>query len=476
LRRPRKAEDPEEQQAVNGAGGHGAKTASLFQTIMIVLGIETSCDETAISLIESRNGRDIAVLADKTLSQIELHRKYGGVFPNMAKREHSRNLIPLLKTILEEAARHDLRFKIKDLGREKSANLLTTYNLQLTTILEREPELLEQFLKFIPTVEKPHLDVIAVTEGPGLEPCLWTGINLAKALSLVWDIPIVPVNHMEGHIFSALLRRKDVNNELGIKNSAKEKSSSILHNSDFIIHEPALPAIALLISGGHTELVLVKDWFNYEIVGQTRDDAVGEAFDKVARLLGLPYPGGPEISALAEKARSYKLEAKSFVLPRPMLHSPDFDFSFSGIKTSVLYLLKKLPALTDDIRKEIALEFENAVTEVLIAKTRKAIEYHGAKALLLGGGVVANTHIRRAFEKLSCKYDRTYVAKSGFLHLPEQNLTTDNALMIAVAGYFHRENALHGAAKSLDLKARGNLSLPKHFEYPTAYREETTPQ
>ncbi|KKW10174.1 MAG: O-sialoglycoprotein endopeptidase (Glycoprotease) [Parcubacteria group bacterium GW2011_GWA2_49_9] len=235
---------------------------------MIVLGIETSCDETAISLIESENGTDISVLADKTLSQIELHKQYGGVFPNMAKREHSRNLIPLLKTVLEEAAQADLRFKIKDLSKKDSADLLSTYNFQLTTFLEREPELLEQFLSYIPTIEKPPIDAIAVTEGPGLEPCLWTGINLAKALSLAWDIPVIPVNHMEGHIFSSLLRRKEVSNsQFPI---SKEDTSSTTKISDefpksYKLKAISYPSLALLISGGHTELVLIKSLGGYEI-------------------------------------------------------------------------------------------------------------------------------------------------------------------------------------------------------------------
>ena len=414
---------------------------------MLVLGIETSCDETAMSLIRNGGVSEIAVLADKTLSQIELHKQYGGVFPNMAKREHSRNLLPLLRTVLEES-------KLQIFNSQFSISKETGEKIK--EILNREPELLELFLAYIPTIEKPPLDAIAVTEGPGLEPCLWTGINLAKALSLVWDIPIVPVNHMEGHIFSALLRRKNENTELGSKNYEESRNSTslpLIHNSKFIIHKPTFPALALLISGGHTELVLIKGLHNYKIIGQTRDDAVGEAFDKVARLLGLPYPGGPEISRLAEELRSrnYELrEKRETKLPRPMLHSGDFDFSFSGIKTSVLYLLKKLPELTEDTKKEIALEFENAVTEVLIVKTRKALELYGAQALLLGGGVVANTHIRREFEKLA-----TLLGVP--LHIPERALTTDNALMIAVAGLLHAQAEKTGRTEPL--RAQGNLRL-----------------
>src|SRR3989338_5149547 len=444
---------------------------------MIILGIETSCDETAISIIESTNGTDITVLADKAISQIALHQQYGGVYPNMAKRAHANNLIPVQKKVLAEAAISNPKFKSprlrRDFGGQGNSKQISNEKIQnLKEILNREPELLEQFLQFIPTIEKPPIDAIAVTEGPGLEPCLWTGINLAKALSLVWDIPVVPVNHMEGHIFSAMLRREE-SSKFEVRSSKKNSKSEPISYQLKAINYPAL---ALLISGGHTELVLIKNQFDYKIIGQTRDDAAGEAFDKVARLLGLPYPGGPEISRLAEEARvgnssfikggarvgegggfrnpsAHQNEPLPFikgelrvVLPRPMLHSKDFNFSFSGLKTAVLYLVKKLPELTDDIKREIALEFENAVTEVLVVKTRKAMEQYGAQALLLGGGVVANTHIRKEFEKLA--------EESAFsLHIPEKDLTTDNALMIAVAGLLRKD-------MKADLSvAKGNLKI-----------------
>ena len=346
--------------------------------------------------------------------------------------------------------------------------------------------MLEQFIEYIPTIKKPAIDAIAVTEGPGLEPCLWTGINLAKALALVWDIPVGPVNHMEGHIFSSLLRRKDANNELGIMNTEKKMNLPLIQNSEFVLHLPRFPALALLISGGHTELVLLRDWFNYEIIGKTRDDAVGEAFDKVARILGLPYPGGPEISALAEKIRSTKHEIRNkskiqnskiknggIVLPRPMIHSSNFDFSFSGLKTAVLYLVKKseleeqqkhprssAPLISEHLRMQIAREFEDAVTEVLVAKTKKAIEQYGIQTLLIGGGVIANTNIRRSFEDLSNNYGRSYLIKDDFLRVPEFGLTTDNGLMIAVAGFIRFVSRNGSKRVSLaDFKAKGNLRL-----------------
>ena len=421
---------------------------------MIILGIETSCDETALSIIRSDGENEVEVLANKTLSQIELHRQYGGVFPNMAKREHSRNLIPLLETVLREAG-----FGNPKSQAPISKQIPNSKFRILNSLLNREPEMLELFLELIPSMEKPPIDAIAVTEGPGLEPCLWTGINLARALALVWNIPIVPVNHMEGHIFSALLLREEISNDQFPISKQSPNSKSKIPNKvpiNYQLKAISYPSLALLISGGHTELVFIKKDFEYEIIGQTRDDAVGEAFDKVARLLGLPYPGGPEISRLAEQERvESSLNAKrstlnAIELPRPMLHSPDFDFSFSGIKTSVLYLIKKLPTLTESIKKELALEFETAVTEVLIAKTKKAMEHYGVQALLLGGGVVANTHIRSEFEKLS-------LAEGFTLYVPEKGLTTDNALMIAVAGLVHYGK--HIAKEPRELRANGNLRL-----------------
>ncbi|HEY4508363.1 MAG TPA: tRNA (adenosine(37)-N6)-threonylcarbamoyltransferase complex transferase subunit TsaD [Candidatus Paceibacterota bacterium] len=362
---------------------------------MIILGVETSCDETALSVIESVDGEEITVWADKTISQAKLHAKHGGVFPNLAKREHLTNLPLMLPSVLTEAGL---------------------------------------------SAEKPEIDAIAVTVGPGLEPCLWTGITFAETLAKKWGVHIIPVNHMEGHIFSALLRRE---NEI--------------QETRFKIQEIKFPALALLISGGHTELVLIRDWFKYEIIGQTRDDAVGEAFDKVARLLGLPYPGGPPLSALAAAARGARqsptLESgkrSDLVLPRPMLHSGDFDFSFSGLKTAVLYLLKEIGTPDEKTKAAIAREFEDAVTEVLIAKTKAALEQYGATTLLIGGGVIANTHIRRAFER--------FVAEMSVpLFIPERNLTTDNALMIAATGMVRLLKG--GKPESGALKAQGNLRL-----------------
>lgn len=396
---------------------------------MKILSIETSCDETAISIVEtSGKAPDIKfdVLSNITLSQASLHAEYGGVFPNLAKREHSKNLVPILKKALEEAGELKTSTEIK---LDKTADLVA--------LLEREPKMLEQFLELIPTIKTPSIDAIAVTNGPGLEPALWVGVNFAKALSIVWGTPIIPVNHMDGHILASLLH--------------KETSGYLT------LGKVRFPAIALLISGGHTELVLMKDLptgqsnnINYEIIGQTRDDAVGEAFDKVARMLGLPYPGGPEISKLADQAE--KSIPPIFPLPRPMINTDDFDFSFSGLKTAVLYTVKKLPKITQEEKEAIALEFEDAVTEILTKKTFSAVNKFDAKTIIIGGGVSANKKIRDAFQ------EKTENSPEVKLFIPNKDLSTDNALMIAIAGYLNSSSKITGADIT-NIKANGNLSL-----------------
>lgn len=409
---------------------------------MRILAIETSCDETAIAILECEGDEKSAhfkVLGNALLSQIEIHKPYGGVFPALAKREHAKNLVPILEAALEEA----------ELLREDTQALPAEMHATLTTLLEREPGLSEQLFDFISECEVPNIDAIAVTAGPGLEPALWVGVNFAKALSLVWQKPLVAVNHMEGHILSALAREEDGN--LSIK-------------------DVEMPVLALLISGGHTELVLMREWLQYELVGQTRDDAVGEAFDKVARMLELPYPGGPEVSRLAEELRSQATRkqsgrpeggdprtfsqepGKEFVLPRPMLHDTTCDFSFAGLKTAVLNVLKERPDTSEEDKRHIAHEFENAVGDVLWKKTARALDETGAQTLVIGGGVSANTHIRRVFK------DKIAVGHSHIdLRIPAAALTTDNAIMIALSGYYR---ALRTNFTDLEtLKANGNRSL-----------------
>jgi N6-L-threonylcarbamoyladenine synthase len=438
---------------------------------MKILAIETSCDETAISILECSRAEPydppgggtsarFSVLGNALLSQVMLHAEYGGVFPSLAKREHSKNLIPLLKEVFRQAG-------FAPYGEaETAARMNKTETGKVKKILEREPELSKQFFNFVPFVAKPPLDAIAVTHGPGLEPALWVGINLARALSLAWSVPVMPINHMEGHIISALLKRKD---------SVADTFGTRPQVTTYSLQTIQFPALALLISGGHTELVLMSDWLNYKVVGETRDDAVGEAFDKVARMLSLPYPGGPEISRLAEQCRNRGKHGSAFgqsnavsrppaiKLPRPMLLSEDFDFSFSGLKTAVLYLLKKLsqalPASAYDekfnwLRENIAKEFEDAVAEVLIKKALAAADSYKARTLILGGGVSANKHIR---EEISLSIAKKLPRVT--LVLPEPALTGDNAVTIAATACIHLLNKKAPAAGADNIKAMGNLRL-----------------
>lgn len=396
---------------------------------MKILAIETSCDDTGVALIDTKEikrGTRITIEGNALLSQTPIHALLGGVVPSLAKCEHQNNLIPMLTLALKEARAlkpvlNPKKFSKKELKKLKE-------------IFSREEDLYDIFTDFIPTIKKPKFDIIAVTSGPGLEPALWVGINFAKALGLVWNKQILPINHMEGHILSSLL---------------------VKEGDNFTLEKPTFPLLSLLISGGHTELVLAKRFGSYSIIGETRDDAVGEAFDKVARMLGLPYPGGPHISKLAEEARSKNIISK-YELPRPMIHSNDLDFSFSGLKTSVLYTLKKISGekpydISYETKLMVAREFEDAVTEVLVEKVKQALQKTNAKTLAVGGGVIANKNIRQALAHLT----QTRFEDVA-LYLPTPNLTTDNAVMIGLAGYFKTQKTIRGSKK---IVANGNLRL-----------------
>lgn len=390
---------------------------------MILLSIETSCDETAISVIKRIRGKNIRfeVLSHKILSQIDLHTQYGGVFPALAKREHTKALTQLIAEALEEA---DLLVE-----RTNTYHLPSAERKKLEVLLEREGEMLSAMKVLFEGIQKPLIDAIAVTEGPGLEPALWVGINAALALHLVWDLPIYPINHMEGHIVAGTLSCVD---------------------NVYEISPISFPACALLISGGHTELIRIPKLRSYKVIGKTRDDAVGEAYDKVARMLLLPYPGGPEISRLAERSRKEGLIVdEDLRLPRPMLHSGDLAFSFSGLKTAVLTRVKKRGTLDEITKQMLALEFENAVTDVLIAKVKQAMYESRANTLIVGGGVSANIHIRFALKQLA--------ETEGFdLFVPDKDLSTDNGIMIAATGLLHMADDVEPKSK---LKANGSWSV-----------------
>ncbi|MBU1557720.1 tRNA (adenosine(37)-N6)-threonylcarbamoyltransferase complex transferase subunit TsaD, partial [Patescibacteria group bacterium] len=384
-----------------------------------------SCDETAVSIVEAKGGikkPQFKIIADTVISQIELHKEYGGVFPSLAKREHTKNLLPVLITTLKKSG---LLIPINKPKLTDNSLQQIERTKQINKILDREPELAKEIINFVSKNKKPKIDAVAVTYGPGLEPALWTGLNFAKALALLWNKPFVPVNHMEGHLGASLLEPKTKN----IK----------------------FPALGLLLSGGHTELVLMKNWMKYKTIGQTRDDAVGEAYDKIARMLGFSYPGGPEVS---KSSNECKTEYSKWNLPRPMIGTPDLDFSFSGLKTAVLYTLKKITKITPTIKKEIAREFEEAVNEVLLKKTKKALEKYKIQTLILGGGVVANQRIRKTFTDLGKKTEGLEVL------IPNTKYTGDNATMIAVAGYFrYLDGKILDPQKTGRIKADGNLRL-----------------
>jgi len=358
-----------------------------------------------------------------------LHQKYGGVYPFLAKREHQRNLIPVLKESLSRA-----KLLNSNLKSQKSKLQLKTQKLK--EILKREEILYRKLKRFLEKYQKSKIDAIAVTIGPGLEPCLWQGVNFAKALAFWWNLPVVPVNHIEAHILANWIE------------PIRQSQISNLKSQIF-------PAVCLVVSGGHTQLILMKRIGNYKIIGETRDDAAGECFDKTARILGLPYPGGPAIAKQAWQWKSEIRNPKSEIkLPRPMINSKDYDFSFSGLKTAVLYDFKSRPKKVRNSKEYIrtmAREIQQAIIDVLIKKTIKAVRDYRAKSILLGGGVAANDELRKQFQ-LKIK---NLKLKINFL-VPPKNLCTDNAAMVAVAAYFNWSKATKNYQK---IKALTNLRI-----------------
>jgi N6-L-threonylcarbamoyladenine synthase len=377
----------------------------LTKNIKTILAIETSCDETASAVLRVNfNGKipEIQTLSSVIKSQIKLHSKMGGVVPEVAARAHIKNILPVTQKALDQARVHLNNSSLFD-DRQKVMN--------------------------------KKIDYIAVTQGPGLISSLIVGIEFAKALSFATDKPLIPVNHMAGHLYSALPEIKD--NGLRIKDT--------------------FPMISLIVSGGHTMLVLMKNEKDYKVIGQTVDDAAGEAFDKVAKLLKLPYPGGPEVSKLAEKGKP------TINFPRPMLNSKDYNFSFSGLKTAVLYyvqghLSSEALAKVEGLRikdkglaANICASFQEAVVDVLVTKTLRAAKEYKAKSVSLSGGVAANTSLR---EKLKVESKKLKVK----FFVPPKNLTTDNAEMIGIAAAF-KLNQGYKPKTYKTVKADSNLEL-----------------
>jgi len=337
---------------------------------MLVLGIETSCDETGVALYDSEAG----LLADALYSQVELHAKYGGVVPELASRDHIRKLIPLCRQILSAADR----------------------SLQ-------------------------DLDAVAYTAGPGLLGALLVGATFGRSLAWGLGIPAVAVHHMEAHLLAPLMAAQ----------------------------QPPVPFIALLVSGGHTQLVQVSGLGRYEVLGESLDDAAGEAFDKAAKMLGLGYPGGPHLARCAEQG-----DPGRFQFPRPMTDRPGLDFSFSGLKTHTLHTVRSHEPLSDEDQADIARAFEEAVVDTLVIKCRRAVEQTGVAHLVVAGGVSANRRLR---EKLAAK-----LAASVYYAAPR--LCTDNGAMIAYAGCLRLQQG-EAAPLSIDTRARWpmtELAVPGH--------------
>ncbi|MCK4355166.1 tRNA (adenosine(37)-N6)-threonylcarbamoyltransferase complex transferase subunit TsaD [Candidatus Parcubacteria bacterium] len=355
---------------------------------MLILGVDTSCDDTSIAVLRIV-ARKFEILSNIVSSQEKIHQKYGGVYPTLARRAHEANL-PL---VLVQALK---RSNTNGIGVGAGAK-----------------------------INPRDIDAISVTIGPGLDPCLWEGVNFVKDLAYKFNVPIIPVNHIEGHILANWLPPVDEN----IK----------------------FPAICLVVSGGHTQLILMRKIGKYQILGETRDDAAGECLDKTARILGLPYPGGP---AIAAEARDYG-GLTSIVLPRPMLRSKDYDFSFSGLKTAVLYDYKKRSAKERKSKKYIQVmcaEIQQAVIDVLIKKTIRAGKDYKVKTILLSGGVAANKELRAQFQQRAKKENFRF-------QVPNPKFCTDNAAMIAITGWFHRAKALKSARQIKNLQAIPNLRL-----------------
>lgn len=386
---------------------------------MRILSIETSCDETGVTIL-SLDGNTITILGNALTSQIDIHSQYGGVFPALAKRAHAEKIVPLLTQALDESG-----LLVPD-GTVLQANL--------SFLDTKETTLKEHIVPFLQKYAKPDIDYIAVTVGPGLEPALWVGVNAARTLSAVWDIPVIPINHMEGHVVTAAIEK--------------------VADKTYTFSDLQFPILSLLVSGGHTELVVAEAFGQYKKIGQTRDDAVGEAFDKVARVLGLPYPGGPAVSKLAAQFREKHIE-NPFTLPRPMLHSGDYDFSFSGIKTAVLYAVRDLGHdLIDDEKMAFAAEFETAAIEVLVKKTIVAAQEYQTPTIIVGGGVAGNTYLRNELAKAFAKQ-----SPETTVLFPEQWLATDNAVMIGLAALSQIKTGNIKTRNPDELRADGNLSL-----------------
>ncbi len=437
------------------------------KTNITILAVETSCDDTGIAIIKTpiKNGGDFNILSNIVSSQTEIHKKYGGVYPMMAKREHQRNLLPVLIRALRESK------LLKTQNSSVKRDSATREKLKtIKKILEREKDLQRILTSFLKKYQKPNIGLIAVTNGPGLEPCLWVGVNFAKALSYFWNIPIVQINHIEAHILVNFLPKiNEISNFHWTQSGLPEgffPISNKFSNSNF---QTLMPAVCLVVSGGHTQLILMRDFGKYKILGETRDDAGGECFDKTARILGLGYPGGPAVAEQASKSAEFGTPRtrgvpNSVKLPRPMINTKDYDFSFSGLKTAVLYdankrygkapLRSAIGGTTEERQyiRQMCAEIQQSVIDVLIKKTTNAAINYKVKTIILGGGVTANKELRKQFaEKIKKNLPNTRYL------MPSTQLCTDNALMVAIAGYFKYKTGKKENWKDIEVNA--NLGI-----------------
>jgi len=366
---------------------------------MLILAIETSCDDTACAVLKITGDKKpkFEILSNIVSSQIKIHKPYGGVVPTLAAREHKKNLPVVFRRALREA-----KVKMED------------------------------------------IDYIAVTQGPGLIIALWTGVNFARDLTQKYNKKIIPTNHIAGHIFSNFIENPVGMNP--VRSRTRAKGVSPKNHGATTSNGVKFPLLNIVVSGGHTELILMKKIGSYEILGSTRDDAAGEAFDKFAKMLGLGYPGGPIVSKLAQKG-----DATLYPLPRPMIASKDYDFSFSGLKTAALYFFKKHPWVAEKkFLPHFCASFEQAIVDVIVSKTIRAAKEYKVKIVALSGGVSANQKLRDALGTAVKKE----LPKTLFL-APDRKFTTDNAAMIAVAAYFNRKKATSWK----NLGADANLEL-----------------
>lgn len=425
------------------------KIENIYNTI---LAIDTSCDDTSVAVIHKNK-----ILANVISSQIKEHQKWGGVVPGLAKKLHEERIEGVVELALREANEQIASF---DTAQDDGKWHLPALGLRQARIANKkqikkgrrkkeksEEEELDPVVRQAYHDNRMAIDAVAVTQGPGLSIALGVGIAKAKELALEWNVPLIPVDHMEGHLFSSLVNSQNT--------------------SDFEIGDLEFPLLGVLVSGGHTELIKVSGVGEYEILGQTLDDALGEAFDKVARILGLGYPGGPIVAKLAEEGDPYAYE-----LPIPMKNSDSLDLSYSGLKTAVLYLVrdlkgedrvqerrkkqswepestdiisdnleegKILPSLSEKQIADICASFQRVAIEALILKIKKALKLYKFNSILLGGGVAQNKYLQRRLKMIVGTQDFAFLQKSLQIFIPQdKKLFMDNAAMIGFTGYLEQ--------------------------------------